>query len=118
MMRTAKRIAWAALFAVALTAAQCVSGRADDDPPGRVGRINYLQRQVSFQPSGGADGDWVTAVPNRPLTVGDRLWVDRDGRAELHVGSTAIRADRSTGISFLNLSDNSVQLQVSAGTVI
>jgi hypothetical protein len=117
-MRTAKGITWAALCAMALTAALCVSGRADDDPPGRVGRINYLQGQVSFQPSGGGDSDWVTAVPNRPLTVGDRLWVDKDGRAELHVGSTAIRADRSTGISFLNLSDNSVQLQVSAGTVI
>jgi uncharacterized protein DUF6600 len=117
-MRTAKGIGWAAMCTMALTAALCVSGRADDDPPGRVGRINYLQGQVSFQPSGGSDSDWVTAVPNRPLTVGDRLWVDKDGRAELHVGSTAIRADRSTGISFLNLSDNSVQLQVSAGTVI
>jgi len=117
-MNTIKRISWSVLFAMALTAALCVSGRADDDPPGRVGRINYLQGQVSFQPSGGSDSDWVTAVPNRPLTIGDRLWVDRDGRAELHVGSAAIRADRNTGISFLNLSDNSVQLQVSAGTVI
>jgi hypothetical protein len=117
-MNTAKRVSWSVLFSVGLTAALCVSGRADDDPPGRVGRINFLQGQVSFQPSGGGDGDWVSAVPNRPLTVGDRLWVDRDGRTELHVGSTAIRADRNTGISFLNLSDNSVQLQVSAGTVI
>ncbi len=117
-MRTTKRIYWSVLFAMALAAALCVSGRADDDPPGRVGRINFLQGQVSFQASGGGDSDWVTAVPNRPLTVGDRLWVDRDGRAELHLGSTAIRADRSTGISFLNLSDNSVQLQVSSGTVI
>jgi len=118
MMRTGKRVYWAVLFALALTVALGVSGRADDDPPGRVGRINYLQGQVSFQPAGGGDGDWVTAVPNRPLTIGDRLWTDKDGRAELHVGSTAIRADHGTGISFLNLSDNSVQLQVSAGTII
>ena len=117
-MRHVKRSGWAILFAMVLTAAVCASGRADDDPPGRVGRINYLQGNVSFQPAGGGDGDWVTAVPNRPLTLGDRLWVDHDGRAEVHVGSTAIHIDHDTGISFLNLSDNSVQLQISAGAFI
>jgi hypothetical protein len=33
----------------------------------------------------------VTAIPNRPLTSGDNLWTDQNARAELHVGSTAIR---------------------------
>ena len=52
------------------------------------------------------------------MSTGDRLWADQDGRAELHVGSTAIRIDHNTGISFLTLADNSVQLQLSAGSAI
>ena len=38
-----------------------------------------------------APDQWTQAVINRPLTGGDRLWADRDGRGELHVGSTAVR---------------------------
>ena len=61
----------------------------DQDPPSRVARMNYAQGSVTFQPGG--EGDWVTAVPNRPLTSGDNLWTDQDSRAEMHVGSTAVR---------------------------
>ena len=32
------------------------------DPPGRVARLNYMQGSVSFRPAG--EDDWVTAVPN------------------------------------------------------
>ena len=63
----------------------------DQDPPGRVARMNYSQGSVTFQPGG--EGDWVTAVPNRPLTSGDNLWTDQGSRAELHVGSTASAHD-------------------------
>ena len=59
------------------------------DPPSRVARLNYFSGSVSFQPGG--EGDWVTAVQNRPLTTGDNLWADQISRAELHIGSTAIR---------------------------
>ena len=106
------------LVAVLLGAALSLPVRAQDDPPGRVAQLNFMQGTVSFRPAQGTDDDWVTAVPNRPLTIGDRLWTDNDGRAELHVGSTAIRMDANTGISFLNLNDNAVQLQVSSGAVI
>jgi hypothetical protein len=36
---------------------------------------------VSFSPAG--EDDWVRAALNRPLTIGDRLWVDAGARAEL-----------------------------------
>ena len=42
----------------------------DNDPPSRVARMSYAQGTVSFQPGG--EGDWVSAVPNRPLTSGDK----------------------------------------------
>ena len=61
----------------------------EDDPPGRAARLAYAQGSVSFQPAG--TDDWVSAVVNRPITTGDKLWTDRDARAELHIGSAAIR---------------------------
>jgi hypothetical protein len=88
----------------------------DQDPPSRVARMNFAQGSVSFQPGG--EGDWVTAVPNRPLTSGDNLWTDRDSRAELHVGSTAIRLAPETSLTLLDLDDRTTQLRLSGGTVI
>ena len=88
----------------------------DQDPPGRVARMNYSQGSVTFQPGG--EGDWVAAVPNRPLTSGDNLWTDQGSRAELHVGSTAIRMAAETSLTLLDLDDQSTQLRLSEGTVI
>ncbi len=87
----------------------------DQDPPGRVARLSYIQGSVSFQPSG--ENDWVEADPNRPMTIGDNLWVDKDSRSEFHIGATAIRMASETGISFLNLDDRTVQLQLAQGTI-
>jgi len=88
---------------------------ADDDPPGRVARLNYIQGSLSFQPGG--ESDWVQANPNRPLTTGDNLWADKNSRGELHIGSTAIRLSSQTGITFLNLDDRTVQIQLAEGSI-
>ncbi len=87
----------------------------EDDPPGRVARLSVARGQVSFNPAG--TDDWVSAVVNRPITTGDKLWTDRDARAELHVGSAAFRLAGETGFSFLNLSDQILQVQVTEGTL-
>ncbi|HEV7968662.1 MAG TPA: DUF6600 domain-containing protein [Candidatus Acidoferrales bacterium] len=89
--------------------------RADDDPPGRVARLNYIQGSISFQPGG--ETDWVQANPNRPLTTGDNLWADKDSRGELHIGSSSIRIASETGITFLNLDDRTVQIQLAQGSM-
>jgi hypothetical protein len=83
-----------------------------------VARLNLIEGAVSFLPSGGNGDDWVTATLNRPLTTGDRLWADANSRSELHIGSTAIRMDGSTGISFLNLDSTTVQMRLSNGSII
>jgi hypothetical protein len=88
---------------------------AAQDPPGRVGRLGYVQGAVSFQP-GGVD-DWVPADPNRPLITGDRLWVDQNARAEMHIGGSALRLNAGTAFSFLNLDDQTVQIQLTQGSV-
>ncbi len=86
------------------------------DPPGRVGRLNFSQGSVSFRPAG--EDDWVTAVPNRPMVTGDDLWADENSRAEVHVGSAALRLGSKTGITFLALDDRTTQIRLAQGSLI
>jgi hypothetical protein len=87
----------------------------DDDPPGRVARLGFVRGNVSFEPAG--TEDWVSAVINRPLTTGDKLWNDNDSFSELHLGSASIRLGSTTGFSFLNLTDSMTQVQLTEGTL-
>jgi hypothetical protein len=91
---------------------------AQVDPPERIARLNFIDGAVSYLPSGGDENDWVTAVMNRPLTAGDQLWADANSRGELHIGSTTMRINSNTGISFLNLDDTAVQIRLSDGSMI
>jgi len=86
------------------------------DPPGRVAQLSDAEGSVSLEPAG--TSTWTSAVINRPLTIGDKLWSDQDSRAELDIGAAVIRLGSTTGVSFLNLDDQTAQLQVTAGTVI
>jgi TonB family protein len=88
---------------------------AFDDPPMRVARLNYVEGDVSFQPGGETDWGWATL--NRPMTTGDSLWTGDRSRAEMHIGSTAIRVGEQTSVSFLNLDDRTVQVQLNSGTI-
>jgi hypothetical protein len=104
----------AILFATAFLVPQRAAAD-EDDPPARVARLSYTSGSVSFEPAG--TDDWVSVVINRPLTTGDKLWADRNSRAELQLGSASIRMSDNTGFSFLDLSDNMAQLQLTAGTL-
>lgn len=87
----------------------------DDDPPARAARLSYAQGAVSFEPAG--TDEWVDAVVNRPMTTGDKLWSDQDGRAEVRIDSFALRLGAQTGFSFLNLDDNVVQVRLTEGSL-
>jgi hypothetical protein len=123
MKNTMKQFSWwSALFALTLAtvllplrAAAQDNYQQQDDPPSRVARLGYMEGSVSFQPAG--ENDWVGAVDNRPMTTGDKLWADKGSRAELQLGSAVIRLSENTGVSFLNLDDHTVQLQLSSGSV-
>ena len=88
----------------------------DDDPPSVVARLAFSQGAVSFQPAG--TDDWVDAGMNRPVTTGDRLWADSDGRVELQLDASTIRLGNTTGFSFLNLNDNVTQIRLTEGTIL
>jgi hypothetical protein len=107
-------IAWFLALPYAAVA-QDQDQQVPSDPPTRVARLNYIQGSVSFQPAG--ENDWIEANPNRPLTTGDNLWADKNSRGEVHIGATGIRLSSETGISFLNLDDRTVQLQLAQGII-
>jgi hypothetical protein len=119
MRTTLKKLVWCGvvlgLALTTITIPKYASAQDQDDPPGRVARLGYLEGSVSFQPAG--EDDWVGAVPNRPMTTGDKLWADQDSRAEVQLGSAVIRLAPMTGFSFLNLDDNTIQIQLSSGSI-
>jgi hypothetical protein len=104
-----------ALAAIAFPQNAAAQGQQYDDPPSRVARLGYMEGSVSFDPAG--QQDWVEATPNRPMTTGDKLWADKDSRAELQLGSASIRLSANTGMSFLNLDDRTVQIQLTSGAL-
>src|SRR5689334_10920659 len=108
-------LCWGPFLVLCLFVAAVPSAFADDDPPFRVARLNFVQGEVSFQPGG--ETDWAWATLNRPMTTGDSLWTGGRSRAEMHIGSTAIRVAGQTSVSFLNLDDRTVQIQLDAGTI-
>lgn len=105
-----------------LTGLLCLAAprvRADDgdqgDPPTRVARISFTDGTVSIQPGG--QGDWGAASLNRPMTVGDKVWSDKDSRAELQTGVASIHVGSMTALSFLNLDQNIMQLRLPEGSI-
>jgi len=101
-------------LAFALWSARPVAAQ-DTDPPGRVARLSYMTGSVSFQPAG--ESNWSLATLNYPLTGGDRLWTDKDARAELETGNLAIRMAEQTDLTTTTLNDRMIQLGLGQGTV-
>jgi hypothetical protein len=114
----------AILFAAAALVAQDLNQAPDidpnqppsQDPPARVARLALLPGQVSFQPA--TVQDWTAATLNYPVTIGDHLFSDNDSRAELQIGSTALRLGSLSSMSFLNLDDRVVQIRLDEGALI
>jgi len=77
----------AAMFALSFAAGSAFA--QDDDPPNRAARLSYASGSVSFEPAG--TDEWVEAIVNRPMTTGDKLWADQDGRVEVRIDSYALR---------------------------
>jgi hypothetical protein len=85
------------------------------NPPSRAARVSLLEGSVSLQPGG--EGDWGNAVRNRPVTIGDKIWVDKDSRAELQAGQATFHLGNMTAFSFLNLDGPVTQARLPEGSV-
>lgn len=115
MSRSSRIVTLASLLLISLGASALASAASFYDPPGRVARVSDSRGDISYSPAGG--GEWYEVHRNRPLVRGDVLWSDRNSRAEVQVGSTAMRLDSETSLEFLELSDRLLQVQVSEGTI-
>jgi len=102
-------------FSLGFLLTACISFSALADPPERVARLNYIQGDVTFRPAG--LDDWTDATVNRPLIADDELWTDLGSKAELHLGSSAIRLGELTSFSFLALDDHLAQIHLRQGTI-
>ncbi len=91
------------------------NGQPQQDPPGRVARVQYMSGQVSMQPGG--VNDWIAASMNRPLTSADRVWTDKNSQAELNVGDGFLRMNSETSVTLTNVTDNNVQIELDQGTL-
>ena len=91
------------------------TGYAQENPPGRVARISYLKGNVSFLPAG--QDQWSQATLNFVVTTGDRIYTDKDAKAELEGGAYSIRLAEKTDVTITEIDDTVAQFAVGQGTV-
>ncbi len=85
------------------------------DPPITVGRLSGLAGKVSEEPAGVSQ--WGAAVNNTPISTGDRIYTDQDGRAQIEMGQTVAHVWHDTDMTMTNLTDQITQLGLSQGTL-
>ena len=105
-------VPWALALLLLLSASMV---RAQDDPPGRVGRLASVQGPVWWFDH--EAGQWSEADRNRPLTSGDRVSTGANGRAELRVGSSVLRLAPATELEVLRLDDERMSWQLHSGSL-
>jgi hypothetical protein len=105
--------AWLAALLLALLSF-ATPALAADDPPGRVGRVTDSQGQSWFYDT--EAGEWSSLERNRPITTGDRVAVDGNGRLELRIGSTAVRLAGGSELEIVRLDDDRVDLMLHSGS--
>jgi hypothetical protein len=87
---------------------------ADDDLPGRVGRIALTQGQVSI--GGEVGAELAPAQVNWPVTSGSVITTARGARTELRIGSTSIRLDSDSSLEVTQLDDANLRLRLHYGS--
>ncbi|HEV2162599.1 MAG TPA: DUF6600 domain-containing protein [Stellaceae bacterium] len=110
-----KTTAIAAALGAILLLAPPLAAQSFADPPGRVGRLSYIDGTVSLH---APDQDqWSEAVINYPVTTGDGFWTQPQSRAEVQVGAVEMRLDESTEADIVRLDDAATVLRVDQGVI-
>jgi hypothetical protein len=108
-------------FGVALVLA--ATARAED-PPRRVGSLNYISGEVAYAlrgeagEPGGTDGlSWLQADFNQPVCQDMSLKTGSMARARVRIGPDAIQMSSDTWLNMLNLDDQLIEASVRYGRV-
>ena len=115
--RNESRSAFIAALIAASLAWGSLPARAEDDLPGRVGRISEFAGQLYLSPEDRAT-EWQGIGLNYPVSSGDNLWVSGDGRAEVDYGGGQFRLAGDTNLHVSRLDENQIALFIAQGRVI
>jgi len=94
------------------------NGRSNGEvapPPARVGKIGLLSGPVTLTDL--QTREQQPASLNWPITSGHRLTTGPQARAEVRVGSLALRIDGDSDVDFNRLDDELIQVVIHRGTV-
>src|SRR5882757_7087614 len=89
--------------------------QSSENPPALVGRISYLKGSVSFLRAG--LDQWSDAALNFPVTIGDRIYTDKNARAEVDAGHIILRLSNNTDLTMTNLNEQVMQAALGQGTL-
>lgn len=103
--------AWLALCCGMLLA--IAVGAQEPDPPGRVGRLSHAEGQIEAWTQD--SNAWAAVVINTPIASQTGLWTAADGRAEVRIGSTAVRLDGDSQVNFKQIDDHALLIEVPRG---
>lgn len=117
---------WLLQLGAVLLAAGCATGTplaqteyventAAEDPPARVGRISHVTGAVTLADLRDNSAD--TASVNWPITSQHRISTGRHGRAEVRIGSLAVRVDDESDLDFVRVDDEAIQLFLHRGSI-
>jgi hypothetical protein len=111
-----ERMTWCLVALAAGVMAAALPMAAQDDPPGRVARIDRLQGDVSLMYPNSQW--WTEAPPNYPLYSGARIYTaDFPSQVEIQSGGTEIRGWSDTDITLTSLVDGYEQVALASGSV-
>jgi hypothetical protein len=98
-------------FLAALVASAPLATLAD--PPGRVGRISFIQGEVALF----ADPElgWEAAYVNSHVTSENSVWTEPGARTEVRVGSTALRLEEGSQLDVARLDDDTLRAHLARG---
>ncbi|MBI3146928.1 MAG: FecR domain-containing protein [Betaproteobacteria bacterium] len=90
---------------------------ANDDPPGRIGRVSDLAGELHLSNTA-TQSAWAEIGLNYPLTSSDDLWVGRAGRAEIDFGDGFLRLAEDTNVHLNRLDDRQIEVMLASGRMI
>lgn len=107
---------WLQLLACVMAALVVGAAYAEDDLPGRVGRVADVAGELFLAPQDKPD-QWSPIGLNYPVASGDNVWAGRDSRAEIDFGAGQLRLSGDTNLHVSRLDDRQFAVFVAQGHV-
>jgi hypothetical protein len=107
--------AFIAFVVLVLAAAVAQPVYAQEEPPGRVGRVSVIEGDVWLRDASSSNP--FIGTLNWPVTQGTAFETGLSARAEVRIGSTAVRFAPSSRARFDTLNDDALRLTLDRGSV-